>query len=155
MQELERHDSHVPCDTRHPDAIVGYGTDGASYVGTVIVVIRTIVDAVIVGAGTIVKDNPRLTVRAAPGKNPTRVVIDPNRRLENSKHIFTDDAAPTILIRRSGQQANASSPDGTVANGLTEIELPRDASNNDERMKEMNLQPNDSYTFYRNEIVYK
>ena len=89
--------------------------------------LRAVVDAVIVGAGTIVKDNPRLTVRAAPGKNPTRVVIDPNRRLENSKHIFTDDAAPTILIRRSGQQANASSPDGTVANGLTEIELPQDA----------------------------
>ena len=37
---------------------------------------------------------------------------------------------------------------------LARIELPWDVSINDEGMKEMNLQPNDSYTFYRNEIVY-
>lgn len=85
--------------------------------------LRAIVDAVIVGAGTIVEDDPRLTVRAASGKNPTRVVIDPNRRLERTSHIFNDNAAPTILIRRSGQHENASPRDTNSSDRVIELEL--------------------------------
>jgi len=62
--------------------------------------LRALVDAVIVGAGTIAADDPRLTVREAEGDNPVRVVIDPNGRLDRSRRIFRDGAAPTVVIRR-------------------------------------------------------
>ncbi len=62
--------------------------------------LRALVDAVIVGAGTIAADDPRLTVREAEGDNPVRVVIDPNGRLDRSRRVFRDRAAPTVVIRR-------------------------------------------------------
>ncbi|MEO0392104.1 MAG: dihydrofolate reductase family protein [Pseudomonadota bacterium] len=42
--------------------------------------LRALVDAVVVGAGTIMADDPELTVRRVPGPSPARVVIDPKAR---------------------------------------------------------------------------
>src|ERR1043166_8901727 len=39
--------------------------------------LRALVDAVVVGVGTAVADDPQLTVRRVKGPNPARVVIDP------------------------------------------------------------------------------
>ena len=46
--------------------------------------LRAEVDAVVVGAGTIVADDPLLTVRRVAGKSPARVVIDPSGRIKPS-----------------------------------------------------------------------
>ena len=62
--------------------------------------LRALVDAVIVGAGTVAADDPRLTVREVEGNNPTRVVLDPDGRLDAEKHVFSDGAARTIVVRR-------------------------------------------------------
>src|SRR5262249_27646232 len=43
--------------------------------------LRSLVDAVVVGIGTALADDPQLTVRLVQGPNPARVVIDPKRRL--------------------------------------------------------------------------
>ena len=59
---------------------------------------RALFDAVVVGAGTIRYDDPQLTVRLVPGRNPTRVVLDPRRRLNANYRIFTDGAAPTLVL---------------------------------------------------------
>lgn len=66
--------------------------------------LRALVDAVIVGAGTIAADDPRLTVREAEGDNPVRVVIDPSGRLDRSRRVFRDRAAPTVVIRRCREE---------------------------------------------------
>lgn len=63
--------------------------------------LRALVDAVIVGAGTVAADDPRLTVREVEGSNPVRVVIDPEARLDPQRRIFQDGAARTVLVRRA------------------------------------------------------
>lgn len=59
---------------------------------------RALVDAVIVGVNTVLHDDPQLTVRRCAGASPVRVVIDPERRLDGSQRVFTDGAAPTLLL---------------------------------------------------------
>jgi len=63
--------------------------------------VRALVDAVLVGAGTVALDDPRLTVREAEGENPVRVVLDPRGRLPAERRVFTDGAAPTLVVRRA------------------------------------------------------
>jgi diaminohydroxyphosphoribosylaminopyrimidine deaminase / 5-amino-6-(5-phosphoribosylamino)uracil reductase len=60
--------------------------------------LRALSDAVVVGASTVLADDSRLTTRRVPGPNPLRVVIDPRRRLPVSLRLFSDGAAPTLLI---------------------------------------------------------
>jgi riboflavin-specific deaminase-like protein len=59
---------------------------------------RALFDAVVVGAGTVENDDPQLTVRAVSGRNPVRVVLDPRRRLAGHYRVFSDGAAPTLLL---------------------------------------------------------
>jgi riboflavin-specific deaminase-like protein len=63
--------------------------------------LRALVDAVVVGAGTVDADDPRLTVREAEGENPVRVVIDPEARLDTQRRVFLDGEARTVLVRRA------------------------------------------------------
>jgi len=60
--------------------------------------LRALCDAVVVGASTVLADDSRLTTRLVPGPNPLRVVIDPRRRLPASLRLFSDGAAPTLLV---------------------------------------------------------
>ena len=59
---------------------------------------RALFDAVVVGAGTVEKDDPRLTTRLVAGSHPTRVIIDPQRRLGGDYSVFRDGESPTLLI---------------------------------------------------------
>ncbi len=75
--------------------------------------VRALVDAVIIGAGTVAADNPRLTVREVSGDNPVRVVIDPSGQLDRSRHVFADGAVRTIEVR----QLDSGAPATPVARG--------------------------------------
>ena len=97
--------------------------------------LRALVDAVIVGAGTIAADDSRLTVREAEGGNPVRVVIDPNGRLDPSRRIFRDGAAPTVAIRRRKEGPGRQPPERDTSlrapfepGSNTVIELPNGPS---------------------------
>ena len=60
--------------------------------------LRAIVDAVVVGVGTALADDPRLTVRHVAGRDPTRVVIDPGARLSAAANVFADDGVRRLVI---------------------------------------------------------
>jgi len=69
--------------------------------------IRAEIDAVIVGVGTAIADDPQLTTRHVEGPNPVRVVIDPNGRLPAGLKMLGDGAAPVLLITCPGRPAPA------------------------------------------------
>ena len=48
--------------------------------------LRAEYDAVMVGANTVLKDNPQLTVRLAKGRNPIKIVLD--TKLKNSVSVM-------------------------------------------------------------------
>lgn len=60
--------------------------------------LRALVDAVVVGAGTIEADDPQLTVRRVEGRNPARVVIDPRGRLGAGRRWEARDGAQLYVI---------------------------------------------------------
>ncbi|WP_102868067.1 RibD family protein [Pseudovibrio exalbescens] len=68
--------------------------------------LRALCDAVVVGVGTVVADNPQLTVRRVEGPQATRVVIDPNGRIPLEARLLHDKAAPTIILTRKGVTIN-------------------------------------------------
>jgi diaminohydroxyphosphoribosylaminopyrimidine deaminase / 5-amino-6-(5-phosphoribosylamino)uracil reductase len=57
-------------------------------------------DAIMIGTNTAQYDNPSLTVRNWTGRNPTRVVLDLNNRLDRNLNIFGND---TIVISEKGE----------------------------------------------------
>ncbi|WP_353223663.1 RibD family protein [Salinisphaera hydrothermalis] len=57
--------------------------------------LRALVDAVIVGAGTVEADDPQLTVRHVEGEHPVRVVLDPRGRVSRDRRLFRDHGPPT------------------------------------------------------------
>lgn len=61
--------------------------------------LRAHVDAVVVGIGTVIADDPALTVRRVPGRSPARVVIDPNSRLSRDAAVLREDGCRRIVIR--------------------------------------------------------
>ena len=81
--------------------------------------IRAEVDAVIVGVGTAIADDPALTTRHVPGPHPARAVIDPQGRMPGDLSMLSDGAAPVHVVTcegvtaRRGTQGIPLSCDGT------------------------------------------
>lgn len=60
--------------------------------------LRAAHDAVMVGVGTVIADNPRLTVRLCTGPQPLRVVMDSRLRLPSEATLLQDGGVPTIVM---------------------------------------------------------
>jgi GTP cyclohydrolase II len=71
--------------------------------------LRAACDAVAVGAGTVLADDPLLTVRMVPGASPIRVVLDSTLRLPAEANVFGPDAGTIVLT------TGRSSPDRRAA----------------------------------------
>jgi GTP cyclohydrolase II len=98
--------------------------------------LRAACDAVMVGAGTVVADDPLLTVRMVPGASPIRVVLDSWLRVPAGAQVLGPDAATVVLtgersdperraaLRRRGVRVEVvrESPDGIdLAEGLARL----------------------------------
>src|SRR5712691_955682 len=61
--------------------------------------LRSQVDAILVGVGTILADDPKLTIKSeyAKGRNPLRVVLDSNGKTPVGAHVL-DGSAPTVIV---------------------------------------------------------
>ncbi|KXK57351.1 MAG: bifunctional diaminohydroxyphosphoribosylaminopyrimidine deaminase/5-amino-6-(5-phosphoribosylamino)uracil reductase RibD [Chlorobi bacterium] len=61
--------------------------------------LRAMNDAVMIGAGTALHDNPSLTVRFdIAGRNPKRVVLDENLHLPDTLQMFTDEFRTNTIV---------------------------------------------------------
>ena len=68
--------------------------------------LRAYHDAILVGIGTVLADNPTLNVRDAAGINPTRIVLDSQLRIpDNARLLNTPDDGPVILMHGTNAPA--------------------------------------------------
>ena len=65
--------------------------------------LRDQVDAVMVGAGTVIADDPALTCRRRGGRDPLRVVVDGRLRVSPRARVFRQrSTAPTVVATAAG-----------------------------------------------------
>jgi riboflavin-specific deaminase-like protein len=70
------------------------GPDGLAHLHR----LRALVDAVLVGVGTAIADDPQLTVRRVEGPNPARIVIDPRGRLPRKARLLAADGVRRLIV---------------------------------------------------------
>lgn len=92
-------DGFLDANETGPLKITSAGTDQLVHLW------RTQEQAIWVGYRTALKDNPRLTARLFPGKNPLRIVNDRENTLPAHLHLFSD-GNPTLVfnIKESSQE---------------------------------------------------
>ena len=82
-------------------------------------------DAVLAGAGTVCKDDPRLTVRHVPGTNPLRVIVDSTLRTPPDAAVLADGAAQGTVFAVT-DRAPEERRERVISLGATVLELPSD-----------------------------
>jgi diaminohydroxyphosphoribosylaminopyrimidine deaminase/5-amino-6-(5-phosphoribosylamino)uracil reductase len=60
--------------------------------------LRSKYDAVLIGAGTVRKDDPNLTVRLVEGRNPYRIVVDSALSIRSSNKLFQNNGDKKLII---------------------------------------------------------
>jgi 2,5-diamino-6-(ribosylamino)-4(3H)-pyrimidinone 5'-phosphate reductase len=65
--------------------------------------LRAASDAILVGVGTVLMDDPKLTVKPgyAKGRNPLRIVLDSEGRTPHGAKVL-DGSAPTLIVTAEG-----------------------------------------------------
>ena len=58
-------------------------------------------DAVMIGVGTALRDDPRLTVRLVKGRNPVRIIVDSAARTPPQSRIFMHRPSVIVAVSRS------------------------------------------------------
>jgi diaminohydroxyphosphoribosylaminopyrimidine deaminase/5-amino-6-(5-phosphoribosylamino)uracil reductase len=85
-------------------------------------------DAVLVGSGTVLADDPRLTVRLPGGRRrapaPLRVVLDGRLRTRPDAHVMSPDA-PTVIFTKRGAPAARARALRAAGAEVVEVPAPR------------------------------
>lgn len=88
-------------------------------------ILRAKHEAIMVGAGTACRDDPRLTVRLVPGKNPLRVVVDSTLRTPLTAEVLANGAAAGTVLAVT-ERASADRCAEASQLGATVLRLPAD-----------------------------
>jgi diaminohydroxyphosphoribosylaminopyrimidine deaminase / 5-amino-6-(5-phosphoribosylamino)uracil reductase len=90
--------------------------------------LRSLYEAVLVGAGTVRKDNPSLTVRHVQGRDPLRVVLTRSWGFPRSTALFTDGSPERTLVVTSVKAAKHHADEVAKfrARGVTVLEVSTD-----------------------------
>lgn len=83
--------------------------------------LRALVDAVVVGVGTVVSDDPRLTVRTVAGPDPHRVVLDPSGRAPRGCRVLSDGGPTTWLVTETTAAALGRVPAAVTVRTLPTV----------------------------------
>ena len=86
--------------------------------------LRARVDAILVGVGTVLMDDPKLTVKPkyAKGRNPLRIVLDSDGKIPKRAHVL-DGSAPTLIV--TSEESARDFPNAEVLRcGKDEVDLP-------------------------------
>src|SRR5205807_4050437 len=70
--------------------------------------LRAAHDAVLVGIGTVLADDPKLTVRLVQGDSPVRVVVDSRLRVPLEANLFADDARTIVATTPLASEERAA-----------------------------------------------
>jgi len=89
--------------------------------------LRANYDAVMVGINTVLADDPQLTVRDVPGRNPVRVIVDSKLRTPlDSLLVTTARETPTCIITTN--EAPAALSERLESEGVSVIRVPSSGS---------------------------
>lgn len=105
--------------------------------------LRAMVDAVMVGAGTVEADDPLLTARIPGGRDPLRVIVDSRLRISpKARLLHVQSPAGTVIATISGDEAKIArlEKDGTVVLRCREKEGRVDLADLMARLGAMNVQ---------------
>ena len=112
-------DGRIATSTGHSKWVTGEDSRTASHK------LRTRFDAILVGIGTVLADDPQLTVRRTKGFSPKRIVLDSQLRIPLDANVLADDS-PNKTIIVATNQASKEKVARIVERGATVLVLDHD-----------------------------
>ncbi|MFQ5770074.1 MAG: bifunctional diaminohydroxyphosphoribosylaminopyrimidine deaminase/5-amino-6-(5-phosphoribosylamino)uracil reductase RibD [bacterium] len=93
--------------------------------------LRSYNDAVVIGIGTVLADDPSLTVRLTQGRNPRRIIVDSKLRIPLQSKLLNDRMVEKIATTSKASQEKIKSIEGkgavvwvNEANSVGQVDLP-------------------------------
>lgn len=84
-------------------------------------------DAILVGIGTVLADDPQLNVRLVEGKDPVRIIVDGRLRIPLTARVLSDKGARGVIIATS-DKAESSKIDQLESRGAGVLIIPSESS---------------------------
>jgi diaminohydroxyphosphoribosylaminopyrimidine deaminase / 5-amino-6-(5-phosphoribosylamino)uracil reductase len=99
--------------------------------------LRSKYDAVLIGAGTVKKDDPNLTVRLVEGRNPYRIVIDTCLSIKSTNKLYLNNSDKKLIIITSVHSINRKNKIKRISNCGAHLIFVNEEEKNKLNLKEV------------------